>query len=72
MSSKKERMWEILSELLEMIPAPHKLMITAFLPQFRASFENLPESDLDSLIEKVRVKLDYIEGGGDCAEPFND
>ena len=71
MSEKKERVWEVLQEIMNLIPAPQKMMLSLLIPQFQHSFEELPEEELDRIIDIVKGKIAYIEDGTN-AEPVND
>ena len=38
-------------------------MLMAFLPQFRQSFNDLPDEELDKILHTIKQHLDYIENG---------
>lgn len=67
MSNKKERAQEVVSELTENLlqtaPPVLKSMFPLLSMQFLPSFEQVPEEDIDRLIDHIRDRLDYIESG---------
>ena len=67
MSSKKERAQEVISELTESLLQTAPPMLKSMFPllsmQFLPSFEQVPEGEIDSLIDHIRDRLDYIESG---------
>ena len=65
LTPKKQRAMETMEKLLNLLPPPQKLMVTAFMPQCRQSLTNIPDEDIDRLIGVVRDHIDYIENGGE-------
>lgn len=67
MSNKKERAQEVVSELTENLlqtaPPMLKSMFPLLSTQFLPSFEQVPEEEIDRLIDHIRDRLDYIESG---------
>ena len=45
------------------MPAPQKLMLTAFLPQFRLAFEEADEAQIDRILDAIKGQIRYIETG---------
>ena len=64
LTTKNERLLETVETMLELLPMQYRMMCLPFLPNFRQLLTNIPAEEIDSLIEKVRCKLDYIERGG--------
>jgi len=52
-------------KLLDLLPPPQKLMVTAFMPQCRQSLTNIPDEEIEKVISVIRNHLDYIENGGE-------
>ena len=67
MSSKKERAQEVISELTESLmqtaPPLLKSMFPLLSMQCLPSFDQVPEEEIDRLIDHIRDRLDYIESG---------
>lgn len=61
--TKVDRAEEVLESLLELVPSSQRLMLTAFLPQFRHSFKSVTEEQIDQLIGAVEEKIKYIREG---------
>ena len=63
LSDKKRRALETMENLLSKMPAPQKLMLTAFLPQFRLAFEEADEAQIDRILDAIKGQIRYIETG---------
>ena len=62
-SSKKERLLETIQQIINLLPAQNKLIITAFFPQFRLWLDELEEEKIDYFLSEVKKRVDYIENG---------
>ena len=63
MSTKKERAQEVLNDLLNLAPPMVRNLVPLLSTQFLPSFDQVPDEDIDQLLDTIRDKLDYIETG---------
>ena len=61
--NKRERMQEVIGDLMQMAPPVLRTMLPLFTTQFQAQFSNLEEEDLDNILDYFQSRLDYIRGG---------
>ena len=61
--NKRERMQEVIGDLMQMAPPMLRTMLPLFTTQFQAQFSNLEEEDLDNILDYFQSRLDYIRGG---------
>lgn len=61
--NKRERMQEVIGDLMNMAPPMLKNLLPLFTMQFQAQFSNLEEEDLDNILDYIQSRLDYIRGG---------
>lgn len=62
-STKKSRIMETVEMIINQLPPQNKLIILPFFPQFRAWLDEMPEENIDSFINEVKKRIDYIEYG---------
>ena len=61
--NKRERMQEVIEDMMKMAPPMLKSLLPLFTTQFQAQFSNLEEEDLDNILNYFQSRLDYIRGG---------
>ena len=61
--NKRERMQEVIEDMMKMAPPMLKSLLPLFTTQFQAQFSNLEEEDLDNILDYFQSRLDYIRGG---------
>ena len=61
--NKRERMQEVIEDMMQMAPPMLRTMLPLFTTQFQAQFSNLEEEDLDNILNYFQSRLDYIRGG---------
>lgn len=61
--NKKERMQEVIGDMMKLAPPMLKSLLPLFTTQFQAQFSNLEEEDLDNILNYLQDRLDYIRGG---------
>ena len=61
--NKRERMQEVIEDMMKMAPPMLKSLLPLFTTQFQAQFSNLEEEDLDNILNYFQNRLDYIRGG---------
>ena len=61
--NKRERMQEVIGDMMQMAPPVLRTMLPLFTTQFQAQFSNLEEADLDNILDYFQSRLDYIRGG---------
>ena len=61
--NKRERMQEVIGDMMQMAPPMLRTMLPLFTTQFQAQFSNLGEEDLDNILDYFQSRLDYIRGG---------
>ena len=61
--NKRERMQEVIEDMMKMAPPVLKSLLPLFTTQFQAQFSNLEEEDLDNILNYFQSRLDYIRGG---------
>ena len=61
--NKRERMQEVIEDMMKMAPPVLKSLLPLFTTQFQAQFSNLEEEDLDNILDYFQSRLDYIRGG---------
>lgn len=61
--NKRERMQEVIEDMMKLAPPMLKSLLPLFTTQFQAQFSNLEEEDLDSILDYFQSRLDYIRGG---------
>ena len=63
MWNKRERMQEVIGDMMKLAPPMLKSLLPLFTTQFQAQFSNLEEEDLDNILNYLQDRLDYIRGG---------
>ena len=63
LTPKKQRTMEMVEKLLEVLPMQYKMMCMGFMPQCRRLLTDIPDEEIDRLIQNIREKLDYVSGG---------
>lgn len=61
--NKRERMQEVIGDMMQMAPPMLRNLLPLFTIQFQAQFSNLEEEDLDNILNYFQSRLDYIRGG---------
>lgn len=61
--TKRERVQEVIEDMMKMAPPMLKSLLPLFTTQFQAQFSNLEEEDLDNILDYFQSRLDYIRGG---------
>ena len=61
--NKRERMQEVIGDMMQMAPPVLRNLLPLFTTQFQAQFSNLEEEDLDNILDYFQSRLDYIRGG---------
>lgn len=61
--NKRERVQEVIGDLMNMAPPMLRNLLPLFTMQFQAQFSNLEEEDLDNILDYIQSRLDYIRGG---------
>ena len=61
--NKRERMQEVIEDMMQMAPPMLKSLLPLFTTQFQSQFSNLEEEDLDNILNYFQSRLDYIRGG---------
>ena len=61
--NKRERMQEVIGDMMQMAPPVLRNLLPIFTIQFQAQFSNLEEEDLDKILDYFQSRLDYIRGG---------
>lgn len=61
--SKRERMQEVIGDMMNLAPPMLRNLLPLFTTQFQAQFSNLEEEDLDNILDYFQNRLDYIRGG---------
>ena len=61
--NKRERMQEVIGDMMQMAPPMLRNLLPLFTAQFQAQFSNLEEEDLDNILDYFQSRLDYIRGG---------
>lgn len=61
--NKRERMQEVIGDMMQMAPPMLRNLLPLFTTQFQAQFSNLEEEDLDKILDYFQTRLDYIRGG---------
>ena len=61
--NKRERMQEVIGDMMQMAPPMLRNLLPLFTTQFQAQFSNLEEEDLDNSLNYFQSRLDYIRGG---------
>lgn len=61
--NKRERMQEVIGDMMQMAPPMLRNLLPLFTTQFQAQFSNLEEEDLDKILDYFQSRLDYIRGG---------
>ena len=61
--NKRERMQEVIGDMMQMAPPVLRTMLPLFTTQFQAQFSKLEEEDLDNILDYFQSRLDYIRGG---------
>ena len=61
--NKRERMQEVIGDMMQMAPPMIRNLLPLFTTQFQAQFSNLEEEDLDNILDYFQTRLDYIRGG---------
>ena len=61
--NKRERLQEVIEDMMKMAPPMLKSLLPLFTTQFQAQFYNLEEEDLDNILDYFQSRLDYIRGG---------
>ena len=61
--NKRERMQEVIGDMMQMAPPMLRNFLPLFTTQFQAQFSNLEEEDLDNILDYFQSRLDYIRGG---------
>ena len=69
MSEKKARILEMAEKMLSEMPMPQRMMVQAFFPQFLACVEQADDTFVDSMIDKGKALLHYIETGESYGDP---
>ena len=59
----KQRTLETVEALVNQLPPTQKMMVTAFMPQCRHLLINIEDENIIDILNLIRAKLDYIEGG---------
>ena len=61
--NKRERMQEVIGDMMQMAPPVLRNLLPLFTTQSQAQFSNLEEEDLDNILDYFQNRLDYIRGG---------
>ena len=61
--TKRERVQEVIEDMMQMAPPMLKSLLPLFTTQFQAQFSNLEEEELDNILNYFQSRLDYIRGG---------
>lgn len=61
--NKRERVQEVIGDLMNMAPPMLRNLLPLFTMQFQAQFSNLEEEELDNILNYFQNRLDYIRGG---------
>lgn len=61
--NKRERMQEVVGDMMKLAPPMLRSLLPLFTTQFREQLCNLPEEDLDHILDYLQSRLDYIRGG---------
>lgn len=61
--NKRERMQEVIGDMMQMAPPMLRNLLPLFTTQFQAQFSNMKEEDLDNILDYFQSRLDYIRGG---------
>lgn len=61
--NKRERMQEVIEDMMQMAPPMLRNLLPLFTTQFQAQFSNLEEEDLENILNYFQSRLDYIRGG---------
>lgn len=61
--NKRERMQEVIEDMMKLAPPMLKSLLPLFTTQFQAQFSNIEEDDLDNILNYLQDRLDYIRGG---------
>ena len=61
--TKIDRAQETIEKLLDLVPSGQKMLLMAFLPQFRQSFKSVTEEQIDHVIEVIEKQIAYIKEG---------
>ena len=61
--NKRERMQEVIGDMMQMAPPVLRNLLPLFTTQLQAQFSNLEEEDLDNILDYFQSRLDYIRGG---------
>ena len=61
--TKRERVQEVIEDMMQMAPPMLRTMLPLFTTQFQAQFSNLEEEELDNILNYFQSRLDYIRGG---------
>lgn len=61
--NKRERLQEVIGDMMKLAPPMLKSLLPLFTTQFQAQFSNLEEEDLDNILNYLQDRLDYIRGG---------
>lgn len=61
--TKRERVQEVIEDMMKMAPPMLRNLLPLFTTQFQAQFSNLEEEELDNILDYFQTRLDYIRGG---------
>lgn len=61
--SKRERMQEVIGDMMNLAPPMLKTLLPLFTTQFQGQLCNLSDADLDNILDYFQTRLDYIRGG---------
>ena len=64
-AEKKERVKKLLDRIMKTLTPQEKLMVQMFYPRFLLLLENADDDYFESMIEKIKLSLMYIEGKED-------
>ncbi|WP_214773348.1 hypothetical protein [Bacillus sp. ISL-57] len=61
--TKKERLQEVLDQMMDSLPVHIRTMARTLGGNYLALFQQLPDSETDNFILKIKEFIDYVEHG---------